>query len=116
VSVQDTESPVIIGLAATPSVLRPINNRMTLVRLDVAATDNCGLNTCRIISVTSSDPIIPLPNGRLEAYWLITGNLSLYLRAGRNTPGVARTYTITVECTDTAGNVATKTVDVIVPQ
>jgi alpha-tubulin suppressor-like RCC1 family protein len=108
--------PVITSLTATPSVLRSLNNRFVSVHLDVVATDNGDSTTCNIISVTSSDPIIPLPSGNLEPYWVITGNLSLYLRSGRNIPGVARTYTITVGCTDTAGNVATKTVDVIVRQ
>jgi alpha-tubulin suppressor-like RCC1 family protein len=107
---------VITSLTATPSFLGSINNRLTPVVLDVVVNDNGGSTTCNIISVTSSDPIIRLPSGNLEPYWVITGNLSLYLRAGLNTPGVARTYTITVECTDTAGNVATKTVDVIVPK
>jgi hypothetical protein len=107
---------VITSLTATPSLLRPVNNRFTPVRLDVVTTDDCGSTTCNIISVTSSDPIIPMPNGKLEPYWLITGNLSLYLRAGLNTPGVARTYTITVGCTDPFGNVSSKTVDVIVPK
>jgi hypothetical protein len=116
VTVQDTESPAITGLTATPPILRPINNRMTPVRLDVAATDNCSPTTCKIISVTSSDPIIPMPNKRVEPYWLITGDLSLYLRAGRNTRSVARTYTITVECTDAAGNASIKAVNVIVPE
>ena len=106
----------ITSLTATPSLLRPINNFLAPVRLDVVATENCGPATCQIISVTSSDPIIPMPSGRLEPYWLITGNLSLYLRAGRNTPDVARNYTITIECTDTAGNTSTKTVDVVVPK
>jgi alpha-tubulin suppressor-like RCC1 family protein len=108
--------PVITTLTATPSFLRSINNRLTPVVLDVVVNDNGGSTTCNIISVTSSDPIIRLPSGNLEPYWVITGNLSLYLRAGLNTPGIARTYTITVECTDAAGNVATKTVDVIVPK
>jgi alpha-tubulin suppressor-like RCC1 family protein len=107
--------PVITSLTATPSFLRLINNRLTPVVLDVVVNDNGGSITCNIISVTSSDPIIPLPSGNLEPYWVITGNLSLYLRAGRNTPGVARTYTITVECTDAAGNASSKTVDVAVP-
>jgi hypothetical protein len=108
--------PVITSLTATPSVLSSINNRLTPVLLDLVVNDNGGSTTCNIISVTSSDPIIPLPSGNLEPYWLITGNLSLYLRAGLNTPGIARTYTITVECTDAAGNTSSKTVDVIVPK
>jgi len=115
--VKDTEPPTITSLTATPSLLRPINNRLTPVALTANPTDNCGGPvTCKIISVTSSDPIIPMPGGRVEPYWLVTGNLSLYLRAGRNTRSVARIYTITVECTDATGNVVSKTVDVTVPR
>jgi hypothetical protein len=83
----------------------------------VSATDNCGGPVdCTIITITCSDPIIPLPNGRTEPYWLVTGNLSAYLRAGRNVRGVARIYTLTVECKDAAGNASVKTVDVTVPK
>jgi hypothetical protein len=117
VTVQDTEGPTISSVTATPSILRPINNRLTPVKLSVSATDNCGGPvTSTIISITCSDPIIPLPNGRTEPYWLITGNLNTYLRAGRNVRGVARIYTLTVECKDAAGNASVKTVDVTVPK
>ena len=86
------------------------------MQVNATATDNCGPTTCKIINVACSEPVIPLPSGRREPYWVITGNLKVYLRAGRNQRGVARVYTITVACKDAAGNATTKDVIVTVPR
>lgn len=47
--------------------------------------------------------------------WVITGPLTVDLRAERSGKGSGRVYTITVECSDASGNTATKTVTVTVP-
>ena len=47
--------------------------------------------------------------------WLITGNLTLNLRAERLGNGTGRVYTITVQCMDSSGNSTTKNVTVNVP-
>ena len=47
---------------------------------------------------------------------VITGDLTLKLRAERLNKGTGRIYTITIVCTDAAGNEATKTVTVSVPR
>jgi photosystem II stability/assembly factor-like uncharacterized protein len=116
VTVADTISPIIASLTATPNVLRPLTHWLTPIQLSVSATDNSGPISCQIISVTSTEPVTPRPNGRIEPDWLITGDLSLYLRAERKSIDASRIYTITVECTDISGNVSTDTVDVAVPR
>jgi hypothetical protein len=46
----------------------------------------------------------------------ITGKLTAKLAATRNGASGGRVYTITVQCTDAAGNSSTRTVAVTVPQ
>ena len=79
------------------------------MRLQASADDNCGPVTCRIKSVKSNEP-----NRRL-ADWIITGDLTLKLRAERSAQGSGRIYTVTVEARDVAGNTSTSDVTVAVP-
>jgi hypothetical protein len=69
--------------------------------------------SCNIISVTSNEP--PGSDAVATGDALITGNLTLDLRAERLGNGLGRVYTITVQCTDASSNSATKTVTVTVP-
>jgi len=116
VTVADTTPPTITSITATPNVLRPLTHWLTPVQLSVSAADNCGPVSCQIISVTSTEPVTPRPNGRTEPDWLITGDLSLYLRAERKSSDAPRIYTINVECKDASGNVSMDTIDVTVPR
>ena len=108
VTVVDTTPPVITGVKASPSVIDKSNHMMVPVQVFVDATDGCGAVDCRIVSVDSNEP------GTTD--WEITGALTLNLRAERLGKGDGRTYTITIECRDSAGNVATSTVTVRVPK
>ena len=108
ITVVDTTPPVISAISATPSVLTKSNHEMVPIVVSVSATDGCGGADCRIVSVASNEP------GTDD--WQITGPLTLNLRAERLGRGTGRIYTITVECRDAAGNVATTTVTVTVPK
>jgi Concanavalin A-like lectin/glucanases superfamily len=101
-----TGPATITSLTATPNVLWPPNHK--LVPVTVTENGNCGAVTCKIVSVTSNEPLAPWD-------YKITGNLTVELRASRLGRGNGRVYTITVHCTDAAGNVVTKTVTVTVP-
>jgi hypothetical protein len=105
----DDQAPLIESVVATPSILWPPNHQMVPVTVRVAATDNCAVASKRIVSVTGDEPQDGPPD------WQITGDLTLLLRAERNGPGRGRTYTLTVEVTDSSGNASRQTVDVVVP-
>jgi hypothetical protein len=80
---------------------------VTVTVADVS--DACsGPVTCRIDSVTSNEALAPNA-------WVITGALTVQLRADRLGEGTGRIYTITIACTDAAGNTTRKTVTVRVP-
>jgi hypothetical protein len=105
----DGQPPAIQSVVAAPSVLWPPNHKMVPVTVTVGATDNCGVVSEKIVSVTSNES----QGG--SADWQVTGDLSLLLRAERDGSGSGRTYTITVEVKDAAGNASRRAVNVIVP-
>ncbi|HMF95722.1 MAG TPA: right-handed parallel beta-helix repeat-containing protein [Vicinamibacterales bacterium] len=110
VTVADATPPTIQSAVAAPSVLSPANHQLAPVTLGVSAGDACGGPVhCRIISVTSNESIT-------SQDWIITGDLTLRLRADRSNKGSGRIYTITVECTDPSGNRSTTTATVTVPR
>jgi hypothetical protein len=88
---------------------------MRPVHIAVTATDNCGLTTAKIISVTSNELITGTGGGPGNKDWELTGQLSLNLRAERSGNATDRIYTIAVECTDVSGNSTTRTIAITVP-
>jgi hypothetical protein len=82
---------------------------MIPVMVTASATDNCGSASCRILSVSSNEPV------DADGDWTITPPLGLSLRAERLGTGTGRVYTITLQCTDSSGNSSTRTVTVTVP-
>ena len=113
----DTVPPTITSVTATPDVLLQANHQMVPVGVRVSASDNSGQPVvCRIISVASNEPVESLGDGDTAPDCLVTGNLSLNLRAERSGKGTGRVYTVTVECSDTSDNLSTKDVTVIVPR
>lgn len=116
VSVLDTTPPVIASVTATPSVITSIDHRMVPVVVTLSVADQCGNTvTCRIVGVTSNEPVDGLGDGDTGLDWEITGALTLNLRGERSGTGTGRIYTITVVCTDSSGNQSSSTVTVAVP-
>ena len=82
---------------------------MIPVTVSVTTSGGCGAVFCKIILVSSNEPI------DADGDWVITGDLALNLRAECLGNGTGRVYTITVQCTDGSGNSTIKTVAVNVP-
>jgi len=106
-------------VTATPSVLLAANHALVPVTISVAGSSDCASGTrssCQIISVTSNQPVLG-PGDKTSPDWVITGDLTVDLRADR-VPRykLGRTYTITVRCTDDLGNRSTGTTTVFVPR
>jgi hypothetical protein len=66
------------------------------------------------LSVTSNEPINGTGDGNTTPDWVLTGPLTLALRAERAGNRTGRLYTITVGCDDGFGNSSTKSVTVSV--
>ena len=114
VTVEDEEAPVISSVSASPNKLWPPNHKMVPVVLAVDATDNCD-SVCQIVLVESNEPINGLGDGNTAPDWVITGDLTVKLRAERSGKGNGRVYTIKVECADASENSSTDTATVTVP-
>jgi hypothetical protein len=96
--------PSITSVTATPSVIWPPNHKKVLVNVLVDATAVCGPPVCKIVAITRD-----APDAR------IVGALTAEIRAEGEKESHGQTYTITVECTDTAGNATRKDTQVFVP-
>ncbi len=70
---------------------------------------------CQIIDVTSNQPMNGIGDGNTDLDWVITGALTLSLRAERAGKGGPRVYTIDVECFDEGLNSVQDSVTVTVP-
>ncbi len=116
--VADTTPPEIVSLTATPNLLWPPNHRLREISLDLEVQDDQDPSpVCEIGGVTSNEPIDGPGDGSTDPDWLVPDPsiLEMQLRAERSGTGSNRIYTVTVECTDEAGNTAAATVDVTVP-
>lgn len=116
VTVRDTVAPAISSVTTSVASLWPANHKMVAVTVSAVATDLVGPVSYRIASVTSSEPDNGLGDGDTANDIEITGAMTVNLRAERAGNGSGRTYTITVEARDAAGNTSTKTVAVGVPK
>lgn len=97
ITVADAAGPVITTLAAQPAQLWPPNHKMVAVTVAAAAADVCSAaGACTIVGVTSNEEI----TGDV----VLTGPLSLQLRAERLGAGAGRSYWLEVVCTDALGN------------
>jgi hypothetical protein len=115
VDVRDTTAPEIEVVRASPHVLWPPNGRLVPVVIGVRASDASGTPSCRITDVDSDERVRGHGSGHRAPDWVVLGPHVVLLRAERDARGDGRTYTITVTCRDTSGNVETGTTTVIVP-
>lgn len=115
VTVNDHEAPVITNVSVNPAVLWPANHKMRDVAVTYSSTDNCpGTVTC-VLSVTSNELVNAAGDGNTSPDWEVVNNHSVKLRAERSGAGTGRVYTITIRCTDQAGNTGVATTTVMVP-
>jgi hypothetical protein len=115
VTVIDNVAPQIGTVSATPGVLSPPNHQLVGVSVSVELTGACDAeSTCRIVSVSSNEPVNGLGDGDTAPDWEVTGPLAVRLRAERGQHPQGRIYTITIECIDAAGNTSQRTVAVSV--
>ncbi len=116
VTVRDTTPPQIVSITASPNSLWPPNHKMVDITVSVIATDLVDPHpVSHIISVTSNQPINGVGDGNTSPDWIITGPLTLQLRAER-AGGTDRIYTIIIETTDASGNITNGTTTVTVSQ
>jgi hypothetical protein len=116
VTVRDTTPPVVVSTTPSLTTLWPPNHQMVAVSVAVIATDTVDPSpVSTILSVSSNQPVDGTGDGDTAPDWVITGPLTVELRAERS-GGTTRVYTITVATTDFSGNTAISTCQVTVAQ
>jgi hypothetical protein len=117
ITVEDTIAPVIESVTAKPVSLWPPNHKMVPVRVRADVTDACGHTTWKVVSIKSNQPLNGKKDGNTDVDFRILDDHTVLLRAersGRDEDG--RTYTITIQAKDEAGNKSElKSVKVLVP-
>jgi hypothetical protein len=116
IATRDVTPPAIASVTPSQSTLSPPNHKMASLSLAIAATDNLAMSSCAITAVTSNEPVTGTGDGDTAPDWSITGPTTLQLRAERSGSGHGRIYTVTVRCSDAAGNASTGTTSVMVPK
>lgn len=112
----DTTPPDISAVTVDPGVLWPPNHTMRLVTVTATATDAESAVMCAITNITSNEPVSGINNGDPSPDWQDTAGLTTWLRAERDARRSGRVYTLTITCSDEAGNTSTRTVGVSVPR
>lgn len=120
IKVQDTTAPSLTGVTPSTGTLWPPNHQMVAIRLTIASGDVVGVTGYQV-TVTSNEPDNGLGDGDTANDIQISGsgtlNPVINLRSERSGKGNGRTYTITVQAIDAAGNIsAAKTTTVSVPK
>jgi len=115
VTVVDATGPDVSGVAASPNVLWPPNHQMVPIHIDYNTSDTCSSGGTCVLSVRSNEPVNGLGDGDTSPDWSIVDEHNVMLRSERSGSGSGRVYTITIDCTDGAGNHTIKTVTVNVP-
>jgi hypothetical protein len=112
----DTTPPT-ITCATSPNTLSPPNHRLRSVQVNVSASDDSGLVSVILVSVTSRQPDSGLGGGDMpndiQGWSTGTDDRTGLLRAERYR--TTRVYTLTYQATDLSGNTATCLATVSVP-
>jgi hypothetical protein len=106
VTVTDNEPPVLSPVTLSLKRLWPANGRMRDVAVHYITADNSNETSCTVTVSSNDSSLVP-------DYEIIDAH-SIRLRALRLPNGMPRVYTVTVTCTDEAGNVTTRTTGISV--
>ena len=116
VTVVDTTAPALQAVTPSRTTLWPPNHKMVPITVTTTVSDAADPSPAtRIVSVASNEPVNGTGDGNTAPDWVLTGALTLDLRAERSGQGSGRVYTITVESRDRFGNTSLRTATVEVP-
>jgi hypothetical protein len=106
VTVTDNEPPVLSPVTLSLRRLWPANGRMRDIVVHYIAADNSNETSCAI-TVSSNDSSVGQDYEIIDAH-------SIRLQALRLPNGMPRIYTVTVTCSDEAGNITKRTTNISV--
>jgi uncharacterized protein len=106
VHVIDSVKPEIGGFSLTPATLGPPNHKLVDVTALYEISDASGRATCSLAAV-SNEPADGSGDGHTASDIVVIDARRLKLRAERSGHGGGRTYTATLRCSDSSGNIST---------
>ncbi len=117
VLVTDTQAPEIERLSSSRAVLWPPNHKMVPVTIEVVANDAVDRHpVAQIVSVSSNQDDDATGDGNTSGDWIVTGPLTVLLRAERSATAGDRIYSIVVDVADASGNHTAAVTTVTVPK
>lgn len=105
--------PVISGASASPATLWPPDHQMIDVTVGYTVASNCP--TSCTLNVASNEAPEGIGDGNTTPDWIVMDPQRVGLRATRAGGGGDRVYTVTIACTNTAGQFSSQNVKVTVP-
>ncbi|HEV2853781.1 MAG TPA: choice-of-anchor X domain-containing protein [Thermoanaerobaculia bacterium] len=113
-------TPPVLSVTLSPTVLWPPNHQLQEVVAKISVTDDKDPHPAvRLVSITSSEPDNGLGDGDtpndIQQADFGTDDRQFLLRAERSGTELGRTYTITYEAEDAAGNTSQVSVKVMAP-
>ncbi|HKI01665.1 MAG TPA: choice-of-anchor X domain-containing protein [Thermoanaerobaculia bacterium] len=114
------QAPPQLTVTLSPTALWPPNHRLEEIVATISVEDDQDPHpVVRLVSITSSEPDNGLGDGDtandIQGADLGTDDRRFFLRAERSGTGTGRTYTVTYEASDAAGNITTVTKQVTAP-
>ncbi len=114
------QAPPQLAVTLSPTALWPPNHRLVEIVATISVEDDQDPHpVVRLVSITSSEPDNGLGDGDtandIQGADLGTDDRQFFLRAERSGAGTGRTYTVTYEASDAAGNTTTVTAQVVAP-
>ena len=113
-------TPPVLSVTLSPTVLWPPNHQLQEVVAKISVTDDKDPHpSVRLVSITSSEPDNGLGDGDtpndVQQADFGTDDRQFLLRAERSGTELGRTYTVTYEAQDAAGNASRVSVKVMAP-
>lgn len=105
--------PVISGASANPSTLWPPNHRMADVTVAYTVASSCPISCT--LNVASNEVPNAFGDGDTTPDWIVVNPNHVRLRAERAGTGSGRIYSVTIICTNSAGQSSSQAVTVTVP-
>lgn len=119
ITITDTTAPEITFSQVTGN-LWPPNHKMVLVATGISASDIVDGTTNVTVTVTSNESANGKGDGNTESDYEVVskpdGTQDVYVRSERSGKGDGRTYTITMNTSDAAGNDSSESIQVKVAQ
>jgi hypothetical protein len=105
--------PAVTGALVNPATILPPNYTIADVKVNYTAASSCPASCT--LNITSNEAPNGISDGHVSHDWLVINPHRVWLRAERTSTGKGRLYSVTIACTNSAGQSTTAGINVTVP-